>query len=164
MNGAGGIDQIPNYNGARFGASSRFRSAHPKIRTPGLVFMASPNYPHQNYHHWFPLVGHHWFPLVGRVISHHWFPLVGRLPAPRRGDVLGLESILLETNSLIETSQPRCGGIRLEIHLKGGHEKSMGLVYIRSTPHPVTVTTRIITFLVGNPYKPSFRCDLGARW
>lgn len=25
----------------------------------------------------------------------------------RRGDVLGLESILLETNSLIETSQPR---------------------------------------------------------
>ncbi len=29
-------------------------------------------------------------------------------------------------------------------------------LYIRSTPHPVTVTTRIITFLVGNPYKPSF--------
>ena len=27
---------------------------------------------------------------------------------------------------------------------------------LRSTPHPVTVTTRIITFLVGNPYKPSF--------
>ena len=26
----------------------------------------------------------------------------------------------------------------------------------RSTPHPVTVTTRIITFLIGNPYKPSF--------
>ena len=25
-----------------------------------------------------------------------------------------------------------------------------------STPHPVTVTTRIVTFLVGNPYKPSF--------
>ena len=24
-------------------------------------------------------------------------------------------------------------------------------VYLRSTPHPVTVTTRIITFLVGNP-------------
>ena len=24
-------------------------------------------------------------------------------------------------------------------------------VYVRSTPHPVTVTTRIITFLVGNP-------------
>ena len=29
-------------------------------------------------------------------------------------------------------------------------------IYVRSTPHPVTVTTRIITFLVGNPYKPSF--------
>ena len=29
-------------------------------------------------------------------------------------------------------------------------------LYIRSTPHPVTVTTRIITFLIGNPYKPSF--------
>ncbi len=25
-------------------------------------------------------------------------------------------------------------------------------LYLRSTPHPVTVTTRIITFLVGNPY------------
>ena len=29
-------------------------------------------------------------------------------------------------------------------------------IYIRSTPLPVTVTTRIITFLVRNPYKPSF--------
>ena len=28
---------------------------------------------------------------------------------PRRGDVIGLESILLETNSLVETSQPRRG-------------------------------------------------------
>ena len=34
-------------------------------------------------------------------------------------------------------------------------------VYIRSTPHPVTVTTRIITFLVGNPYKPSFATVTG---
>ncbi len=34
--------------------------------------------------------------------------------------------------------------------------RSFGLVYFRSTPHPVTVTTRIITFLVGNPYKPLF--------
>ncbi len=25
-----------------------------------------------------------------------------------------------------------------------------------TTPHPVTVTTRIIPFLIGNPYKPSF--------
>ena len=30
------------------------------------------------------------------------------------------------------------------------------LVSVRSTPRPVTVTTRIITFLIGNPYKPSF--------
>ncbi len=29
------------------------------------------------------------------------------------------------------------------------------------TPHPVTVTTRIITFLVGNPYKPSFATVTG---
>ena len=27
--------------------------------------------------------------------------------------------------------------------------------YFGTTPHPVTVTTRIIPFLVGNPYKPS---------
>ena len=33
---------------------------------------------------------------------------------------------------------------------------ALKLIYIRSTPHPVTVTTRIITFLVGNSYKPSF--------
>ena len=29
-------------------------------------------------------------------------------------------------------------------------------VFVGTTPHPVTVTTRIITFLIGNPYKPSF--------
>ena len=34
-------------------------------------------------------------------------------------------------------------------------------VYLRSTPHPVTVTTRIITFFVGNPYKPSFATVTG---
>ena len=34
-------------------------------------------------------------------------------------------------------------------------------VSFRSTPHPVTVTTRIITFLVGNPYKPSFATVTG---
>ena len=28
--------------------------------------------------------------------------------------------------------------------------------YIGLFPHPVTVTTRIVTFLIGNPYKPSF--------
>ena len=35
------------------------------------------------------------------------------------------------------------------------------VLYLRSTPHPVTVTTRIITFLVGNPYKPSFATVTG---
>ena len=34
-------------------------------------------------------------------------------------------------------------------------------IYVRSTPHPVTVATRIITFLVGNPYKPSFATVTG---
>ncbi len=34
-------------------------------------------------------------------------------------------------------------------------------ILVRSTPHPVTVTTRIITFLVGNPYKPSFATVTG---
>ena len=34
-------------------------------------------------------------------------------------------------------------------------------LYLRSTPHPLTVTTRIITFLVGNPYKPSFATVTG---
>ena len=29
-------------------------------------------------------------------------------------------------------------------------------LYIGLSPHPATATTRIITFLVGNPYKPSF--------
>ena len=29
-------------------------------------------------------------------------------------------------------------------------------IYVGTTPHTVTVTTRIITFLIGNPYKPSF--------
>ena len=29
-------------------------------------------------------------------------------------------------------------------------------IYLECGPHPATVTTRIIPFLVGNPYKPSF--------
>ena len=33
--------------------------------------------------------------------------------------------------------------------------------YLGLSPHPVRVTTRIITFLVGNPYKPSFPLLLG---
>ena len=31
-----------------------------------------------------------------------------------------------------------------------------GWVYFGNTPHPVTVIARIIPFVVGNPYKPSF--------
>ena len=34
-------------------------------------------------------------------------------------------------------------------------------LYIGFSPFPVIVTTRIITFLVGNPYKPSFPLLLG---
>ena len=34
-------------------------------------------------------------------------------------------------------------------------------ISVRSTPHPLTVTTRIITFLVGNPYKTSFATVTG---
>ena len=34
-------------------------------------------------------------------------------------------------------------------------------VYIGTTPLPVTVTTRIVTFLIGNPYKPSFTTVTG---
>ena len=37
----------------------------------------------------------------------------------------------------------------------------LSIILFRSTPHPVTVTTRIITFLVGNPYKPSFATVTG---
>ena len=39
--------------------------------------------------------------------------------------------------------------------------KCMDVVSVRSTRHPVTVTTRIITFLAGNPYKPSFATVTG---
>ena len=35
------------------------------------------------------------------------------------------------------------------------------LLFIGLSPLPVTVTTRIITFLVGDPYKPSFPLLLG---
>ena len=46
-------------------------------------------------------------------------------------------------------------------NLLGFSEPLKKLVVVRSTPHPVTVTTRIITFLVGNPYKPSFATVTG---
>ena len=35
------------------------------------------------------------------------------------------------------------------------------MLYFGCGPLPVTVTTRIITFLVGNPYKPSFTTVTG---
>ena len=38
------------------------------------------------------------------------------------------------------------------LHRTGSQERSESSLY---TPHPVNVTTRIITFLVGYPYKPS---------
>ena len=44
------------------------------------------------------------------------------------------------------------------VSLRYGFRKKY--LYLRSTPHPVTVTTRSITFLVGKPYKPSFASHL----
>ena len=41
------------------------------------------------------------------------------------------------------------------------HDAIVKWLYFRSTPRPVTVTTGIITFLVGNPYKPSFATVTG---
>ena len=38
---------------------------------------------------------------------------------------------------------------------------SHNIIYIGLSPLPVTVTTRIITFLVGDPYKPSFATVTG---
>ena len=49
--------------------------------------------------------------------------------------------------------------MKMKRHLSGKNPGN--LLYVRSTPHPVTVTTRIITFLVGNPYKPSFATVTG---
>ena len=37
----------------------------------------------------------------------------------------------------------------------------ISIVYLGCGPLPVTVTTRIVTFLVGNPYKPSFATVTG---
>ncbi len=40
-------------------------------------------------------------------------------------------------------------------------KKQSNCSYLRLSPLPVTVTTRIITFLIGNPYKPSFATVTG---
>ena len=37
----------------------------------------------------------------------------------------------------------------------------MKSLWVGLSPLPVTVTTRIVPFLVGNPYKPSFPLSLG---
>ena len=42
-----------------------------------------------------------------------------------------------------------------------GESQLFDQIHVGSTPHPVTVTTRIITFLIGNPYKPSFETVTG---
>ena len=41
------------------------------------------------------------------------------------------------------------------LHLVTFYGFSCRYIYLGTTPHALTVTTRIITFLVGNPYKPS---------
>ena len=59
------------------------------------------------------------------------------------------------------------GGLRCPAFLS--HDKTIddrsilniNYIYIGLSPFPVTVTTRIITFLVGNPYKPSFATVTG---
>ena len=50
------------------------------------------------------------------------------------------------------------GGERVKkiSYWKAGFISQKRSLYSGTTPHPVTVTTRIISFLVGNPYKPSF--------
>ena len=66
-------------------------------------------------------------------------------------------------------NSPRSGfqrsfvGLFVGTEWPNNHPKKIGVIleYLRSTPHPVTVTTRIITFLVGNPYKPSFATVTG---
>ena len=37
-----------------------------------------------------------------------------------------------------------------------GRKGHLSQINLGTTPHPVTVTTRTITFLIGNPFKPSF--------
>ena len=44
---------------------------------------------------------------------------------------------------------------------RGKNSHKIEDLYIGLSPLPVTVTTRIITFLVGDPYKPSFATVTG---
>ena len=57
----------------------------------------------------------------------------------------GIFGPLVSCPQLTQGRDPRCRG-----------DKFATIIYFGTTPHPVTVTTRIIPFLVGNPYKPSF--------
>ena len=47
------------------------------------------------------------------------------------------------------------------VSIKGFNRPETNITSVRLSPLPVRVTTRIITFLVGNPYKPSFPLLLG---
>ena len=52
--------------------------------------------------------------------------------------------------------QPSCVGKNNQVGPNGPNICWVHGTYLGTTPHPVTVTTRIIPFLIGNPYKPSF--------
>ena len=64
-----------------------------------------------------------------------------------------LEKMIFVPLSVGSLDRPILWSEVLHLHILG--------LYLRSTPHPVTVTTRIITYLVGNPYKPSFATVTG---
>ena len=49
------------------------------------------------------------------------------------------------------------------LHMDDDPLKDLAGIYVGFTPHPVTVTSRIITFLVGDPYKPSLSAVAGWR-
>ena len=51
--------------------------------------------------------------------------------------------------------------LRVGLRLNGWEPKKETHLNLGLSPLPVRVTTRIITFLVGNPYKPSFPLLLG---
>ncbi len=76
-----------------------------------------------------------------------------------RGEVLVSGRVLVD-NIDNNIAEERSWGIQCSmIHF--GNRSKYSMVCLRSTPHPVTVTTRIIAFLVGNPYKPSFATVTG---
>ena len=44
----------------------------------------------------------------------------------------------------------------LSLLILGTRSDIVCVIYFGTTPHPATITTRNIPFLVGNPHKPSF--------